>query len=431
MRPLPPSRRRFLAASLLAVPGVPATRAAAADGRPGPVPALDRHARPLRSTEPSGGPGDLRALGRAVGGAAVVGAGEATHGSHEFFTMKHRIFRHLVGHHGFTTFAIESSWSTGLRLDDYVVHGTGDPRAIIEEEFGSRVPWSTREFLDMLLWMRACNARGHRRVRFMGDDLNYPTLGTELAAKVTGYVRDRHPAHLPGFEARYRDLRGVKDGDAYMALSVAERQKIAGQAAEAHGLLARLRPSSGAGPSGRASRFEWTLQHARSLVHRARPRVRHRDPPARRHGREAPALVQGVRDGQRLAGRGHVGRDGDAALEPRHVRHPADDPAVRQHHPHRDAKLRRPHLRAGDHVQPAGVAERAAGQVEDEARHPRVEEADGLGQDRLAVAQVDLGGEHQHTAGLRALHSRYTEVHAQPQGRFLTWMTVGGTSLRL
>ncbi|MFD7689892.1 hypothetical protein [Streptomyces sp. NPDC059781] len=35
-------------------------------------------------------------LGRMVGDAGVVGLGEATHGSRDFFRMKHRVLRHLV-----------------------------------------------------------------------------------------------------------------------------------------------------------------------------------------------------------------------------------------------------------------------------------------------------------------------------------------------
>ncbi|MFI5683376.1 erythromycin esterase family protein [Streptomyces sp. NPDC051636] len=31
----------------------------------------------------------------------------------------------MVEEKGFRTFALEGSWSTGLRLDDHVVHGKG------------------------------------------------------------------------------------------------------------------------------------------------------------------------------------------------------------------------------------------------------------------------------------------------------------------
>ncbi|MEU0052368.1 erythromycin esterase family protein [Streptomyces sp. NPDC006309] len=56
------------------------------------------------------------------------GLGEATHGSHDFSALQNRVFRHLVEENRFCTFALEAPWTTARRLDDYVVHGTGDPR---------------------------------------------------------------------------------------------------------------------------------------------------------------------------------------------------------------------------------------------------------------------------------------------------------------
>lgn len=92
-------------------------------GKQSAVRALERAAHPLRSTEPGGNTADLQALTSMIGNAKVVGLGEATHGSHEFFTMKERIFRHLVEKKGFTTFSLEMSWSSGLQIDEYLQTG--------------------------------------------------------------------------------------------------------------------------------------------------------------------------------------------------------------------------------------------------------------------------------------------------------------------
>ncbi len=51
-----------------------------------PVRALNRAAYPISSTEATGSLRDLRPLNRMVGNASVVGIGEATHNSREFFT---------------------------------------------------------------------------------------------------------------------------------------------------------------------------------------------------------------------------------------------------------------------------------------------------------------------------------------------------------
>ncbi|MGW6060056.1 erythromycin esterase family protein [Streptomyces sp. NPDC055189] len=232
-----------------------AARAAPAD----PVPAIERAAHPLRSTDPGGSVKDLRPMGRMVGDAKVVGLGEATHGSHEFFTMKDRVFRYLVEEKGFTTFAQEVSWTTGLRFDAYVQGGKGDVRELVHKEL-AKTPWDTEEYVELLTWMRAYNDKHpDRRVRFMGDDLNYPELGHELFDGVEDYVRAHKPALLPRITELYAPIRRLADGDTYMARPLEERRKLAGQAREALKLLKGLQPASSDGE------FTYVLHHARSV----------------------------------------------------------------------------------------------------------------------------------------------------------------------
>src|SRR5690606_19570240 len=66
------------------------------------------HHVPLRTTEPGSGTDDLAGLRRTFAKATVVGLGEATHGTREFFQLKHRLLESLVEHHGFTVFGLEA-----------------------------------------------------------------------------------------------------------------------------------------------------------------------------------------------------------------------------------------------------------------------------------------------------------------------------------
>ncbi|WP_264203326.1 erythromycin esterase family protein [Streptomyces bambusae] len=128
--------------------------------------------------------------------AEVVGLGEATHGSHGFFAMKERVFRHLVEERGFTTFALEMSWSAGLRIDEYLRGGAGDPRSIARDTLAGS-PWEREEFVSLIGWMREHNRRHPgRRVHFMGDDLGVPELGDHVFARVLSAVR-RTPYAVP------------------------------------------------------------------------------------------------------------------------------------------------------------------------------------------------------------------------------------------
>ncbi|WP_406335210.1 erythromycin esterase family protein [Streptomyces sp. NBC_00203] len=154
---------------------------------------------------------------RMIGDARMVGLGEATHSSHDFFALKDRVFRHLVEEKGVRTFALEGSWSTGLRLDDYVLHGTGDPRRILSEEFQSEyLWWNNTDYLRLVEWMRAYNVRHpDDPVRFMGDDFGWS--GPELYDAVTDYVAGTYPQLRARFTTLYRGLRPTVKRETYVA----------------------------------------------------------------------------------------------------------------------------------------------------------------------------------------------------------------------
>ncbi|WP_225805607.1 erythromycin esterase family protein [Streptomyces sp. NK15101] len=242
-----------LAASAVSADRVPAGREAAV------VRSLERVAHPLRTTEPGGRTADLRALSGMAGNAKVVGLGEATHGSHEFFAMKERVFRHFVEERGFTTFALEMSWSAGLRIDEYLQGGPGDPRRIAEATLAGS-PWEREEFVSLIGWMREHNRRHpDRRVHFMGDDLGAPKLGDPVFERVLSSVRETRPEALPRLTELYGRLRPFDDMFAYLRKPVAEREENAARAQEALDLVAGHRAGDG-------DDHAWTVQHARNIA---------------------------------------------------------------------------------------------------------------------------------------------------------------------
>ncbi|MFJ4906860.1 erythromycin esterase family protein [Streptomyces sp. NPDC093249] len=220
---------------------------------------LDRIAHPLRSTEPGGKSTDLRALGAMIGGAKVVGLGEATHGSHEFFAMKERVFRHLVEEKGFRAFSLEFSWGAGLRIDEYLQTGKGDARQIAEETLANS-PWDREEFVHLIQWMRDHNRRNPTRtVHFVGNDLSGPAMTEDLFGRITGYVQRHHPALAPRVDRLYAGLRPVDDVFEYLKKPLAERQLFADRAREVHDLI------SAAGGRDRKA-HELAVQNARSVA---------------------------------------------------------------------------------------------------------------------------------------------------------------------
>ncbi|MDI3418721.1 TraB/GumN family protein [Streptomyces luteolus] len=88
---------------------------------------LTERPRPLDTLTPGAPTDDLKPLGETLRGARIVGLGESTHGTAEFFRLKHRIVEFLVREEGFTVLAMEAGQSAALAVDLYVRHGVGGP----------------------------------------------------------------------------------------------------------------------------------------------------------------------------------------------------------------------------------------------------------------------------------------------------------------
>ena len=136
------------------------------------------HAVPLKTPEAGNGFDDMRPLQALIGQARIVSLGEATHGSREFFQLKHRMLEFLAGEMGFTIFSIEANLPEAYRLNDYVLEGKGDPAQLLRGMYFWT--WDTEEVLAMIRWMRAFNQSGKGRVQFTGFDMQTPTVAASI-----------------------------------------------------------------------------------------------------------------------------------------------------------------------------------------------------------------------------------------------------------
>ena len=159
---------------------------------------LKEKAVPITTPEAGHGFADLQPLKKVVGGARVVSLGEATHGTREFFQMKHRLTEFLATEMGFTLFAIEANMPEAYRLNDYVLTGQGDPKELLRGMYFWT--WDTQEVLDMILWMREFNRSGKGRIQFLGFDMQYATVAIENARKLAA---EADPALAPKLEEAY------------------------------------------------------------------------------------------------------------------------------------------------------------------------------------------------------------------------------------
>ncbi len=159
---------------------------------------IRNNAIPLRSVVAGSGFTDLQPLKAVIGKAQVVGLGEATHGTKEFFQLKHRMLEFLVEEMGFRVFAIEANLPEAYAVDEYIRTGKGDPaKALMGLDSW---PWNTQEVLDQILWMRKYNADpSHtKKLRFYGVDMQ----GSRVAlAQVKAWLEKAPPEEMRQLDA--------------------------------------------------------------------------------------------------------------------------------------------------------------------------------------------------------------------------------------
>ena len=113
----------------------------------------------------------LAKVGAAVGDSRIVGMGEGSHGTSQFFAFKDSLFKYLVERKGFTVFAMEAYWGAGLYVDRYIKTGRGTAeQAVASLAFWT---WDTPQVVDLVRWMHEYNAKPgkHRILSFVGIDM--------------------------------------------------------------------------------------------------------------------------------------------------------------------------------------------------------------------------------------------------------------------
>jgi erythromycin esterase len=126
--------------------------------------------------------------------ARIVGMGEATHHTKEFFQMKHRLFKYLVEHHGFKVLAMEADFAESVQFDHYITTGEGDLDGLI---IGLMLfwTWKAQEVKDMVIWMREYNKDKpeEEMIRYIGIDCQNLRYHAEWLRRYFGIV---DPAYL-------------------------------------------------------------------------------------------------------------------------------------------------------------------------------------------------------------------------------------------
>lgn len=120
------------------------------------------------------------------GSKKIVGFGEATHGTYEFFKAKHRAFRYLVEKHGFKVFAIEADVGESILINNAVLKS--DKSAIVTLMLNNMHfwTWQTNEVRDLLFWMCDYNQGKPEaeKLQYWGVDCQYNTYYPEMLKSI-------------------------------------------------------------------------------------------------------------------------------------------------------------------------------------------------------------------------------------------------------
>lgn len=151
---------------------------------------LQRAALPLRHAD------ELSPLLDAIGDARYILLGEASHGTHEFYTWRCRLTKRLIQEKRCTFIAVEGDWPDCYRLNRYVkgYPDAGESAVEVLHAF-DRWPtwmWANREVAELAEWLRAYNAErpDEDRVGFYGLDVY--SLWESMEA-VIDYLAPRDP----------------------------------------------------------------------------------------------------------------------------------------------------------------------------------------------------------------------------------------------
>src|SRR5436190_3025729 len=102
------------------------------------------------------------ALLKSAATAQCVLIGEASHGTHEFYSTRAELTRRLISEHGFRAVAVEADWPDSFRVHRFVTSRGDDKNAQEALSDFRRFPgwmWRNTVVVEFVEWLREWNSR--------------------------------------------------------------------------------------------------------------------------------------------------------------------------------------------------------------------------------------------------------------------------------
>lgn len=182
------------------------------------VNSIAKFAYPLKNKE------DLQPLFDRIGDSRIVMLGEASHGTHEYYTWRSYISKKLIEEKGFNFIAVEGDWPDCYRLNRFIKGYDAENKSVLKvlESF-NRWPtwmWANWEIVALANWLKKYNENlsADKRVGFFGLDVYSLWESMESIMK---YLKTTDPAALKVAEEAYNCFEpyGKDEGTSYARAS--------------------------------------------------------------------------------------------------------------------------------------------------------------------------------------------------------------------
>lgn len=152
-------------------------------------------------------PGDLDPLLTRIGEARYVLLGEASHGTHEYYTWRASISRRLIEEKGFSFIAVEGDWPDCYRVNRFAkgYPDAGDNARSVLHDF-ERWPtwmWANEEVVELVEWLRRHNDGLPQGMKAGFYGLDVYSLWDSLY-QVLGYLGKHDVSALPAARRAFR-----------------------------------------------------------------------------------------------------------------------------------------------------------------------------------------------------------------------------------
>lgn len=149
---------------------------------------------------------DLEPLFRRIGDARIVMLGEASHGTHEYYTWRSHITKRLIREKGFTCIAVEGDWPDCYRVNRFIKGYDAESKSAFHVLHAfNRWPtwmWANWEMVALADWLKAHNEGlpSQKKAGFYGLDV-YSLW--ESMDSIMRYLEKTDPAALKVAEEAY------------------------------------------------------------------------------------------------------------------------------------------------------------------------------------------------------------------------------------